>query len=165
MTRVLMFGWELPPHNSGGLGVASYALASALTAEGLEVTFVLPSNRPYNQGPFRVVFAQGGELNFNDSFAWRGYLTAAEYERLSPEEKAAFGQTLYAAVLKFGESGGNMAIFEGFDVIHAHDWLSFAAGIKAKRLSGKPLVAHVHLTSYEQAGGQPHDERQCDRQQ
>src|SRR5260370_32489052 len=40
--RVLMFGWELPPFNSGGLGVACYGLAKALSKENIDITFVLP---------------------------------------------------------------------------------------------------------------------------
>jgi glycosyltransferase involved in cell wall biosynthesis len=39
------------------------------------------------------------------------------------------------------------------DVIHAHDWLTFEAGIEAKRLTGRPLVAHVHATEFDRAGG------------
>ena len=40
-----------------------------------------------------------------------------------------------------------------FDVIHAHDWLAYPAGIAAKRASGKPLVIHVHATDFDRSGG------------
>lgn len=40
----------------------------------------------------------------------------------------------------------------GFDVIHAHDWMSFPAGIALSRLTGKPLVAHVHSTEFDRSG-------------
>jgi glycosyltransferase involved in cell wall biosynthesis len=39
------------------------------------------------------------------------------------------------------------------DVIHAHDWLTFEAGVAAKEMTGKPLVAHVHATEFDRAGG------------
>ena len=39
-----------------------------------------------------------------------------------------------------------------FDVIHAHDWLTYYAGIAAKRVSGKPLVVHMHATEYDRSG-------------
>ena len=57
LIRVLMFGWELPPFNSGGLGVACFGLARALAQSGIEVTFVLP--RPCDVSvPFmRIIFA------------------------------------------------------------------------------------------------------------
>jgi glycosyltransferase involved in cell wall biosynthesis len=40
-----------------------------------------------------------------------------------------------------------------FDIIHAHDWLTFPAGIAAKNKSGKPLVVHVHATEFDRSGG------------
>jgi glycosyltransferase involved in cell wall biosynthesis len=40
-----------------------------------------------------------------------------------------------------------------FDIIHAHDWLAFPAGIAAKKISGKPLVIHVHATDFDRSGG------------
>ena len=40
-----------------------------------------------------------------------------------------------------------------FDIIHAHDWLAFPAGIAAKKISGKPLVLHVHATDFDRSGG------------
>ena len=33
-----MLGWELPPYNSGGLGVASYNMAKALAKRGVEIS-------------------------------------------------------------------------------------------------------------------------------
>ena len=39
-----------------------------------------------------------------------------------------------------------------YDVIHAHDWLTYPAGIAAKHLSGKPLVVHVHATEFDRSG-------------
>ena len=40
-----------------------------------------------------------------------------------------------------------------FDIIHAHDWLAYPAGIAAKKASGKPLVIHVHATDFDRSGG------------
>jgi glycosyltransferase involved in cell wall biosynthesis len=40
-----------------------------------------------------------------------------------------------------------------FDIIHAHDWLAYPAGIAAKKISGKPLVVHVHATDFDRSGG------------
>lgn len=39
-----------------------------------------------------------------------------------------------------------------FDIIHAHDWLTYAAGVAAKRATGKPLVVHMHATEYDRSG-------------
>ncbi|MDD5433641.1 MAG: glycogen/starch synthase, partial [Candidatus Pacebacteria bacterium] len=40
-----------------------------------------------------------------------------------------------------------------FDIIHAHDWLCYTAGMIAKKVSEKPLVTHIHATEYDRAGG------------
>lgn len=44
--KVLMFGWEFPPHISGGLGTACFGLTRSLVAQGVEITFVLPKVKP-----------------------------------------------------------------------------------------------------------------------
>ncbi|MBP5295935.1 MAG: glycosyltransferase family 4 protein, partial [Bacteriovoracaceae bacterium] len=48
--------------------------------------------------------------------------------------------------------GGHLGASEDFDVIHAHDWMTFLAGIEAKKVSGKPLVVHVHATEFDRSG-------------
>ena len=40
--KIIMLGWELPPHNSGGLGIACYGLCQALANDGMNVEFILP---------------------------------------------------------------------------------------------------------------------------
>ncbi len=40
--KVLMFGWEFPPHIAGGLGTASYGLTKGLAKHGVKVMFVMP---------------------------------------------------------------------------------------------------------------------------
>jgi glycosyltransferase involved in cell wall biosynthesis len=47
-----------------------------------------------------------------------------------------------------------IAFIENFDIIHAHDWLAFPAGIEAKKISKKPLIAHIHATEFDRTGGQ-----------
>lgn len=42
---------------------------------------------------------------------------------------------------------------KAFDIIHAHDWLTFRAGLRAKQLSGRPLILHVHSIESDRAGG------------
>lgn len=45
-----------------------------------------------------------------------------------------------------------------YNMIHAHDWLTYPAGMLAKKISGKPLLVHIHATEFDRAGG-PGDER------
>ena len=62
-----------------------------------------------------------------------------------------YGANLLEEVSRYAQVGGTIAMqHDGeFDVIHAHDWLTYLAGIAAKELTGKPLVVHVHATSYD----------------
>jgi glycosyltransferase involved in cell wall biosynthesis len=63
-----------------------------------------------------------------------------------------YGPNLATDVLRYAERAGEIARRERFDVIHAHDWMTFLAGLEARRVSGKPLVLHVHATESDRAG-------------
>ena len=45
-----------------------------------------------------------------------------------------------------------------FDVIHAHDWLTYPAGLALQKLTGKPLLVHVHSTEFDRSGEHPHQQ-------
>lgn len=154
--RVLMFGWELPPHNSGGLGVACYNLAKALCEKNTEVIFVLPQKcEDVSSHIFRVVFANGVMRVRGIQSPLVPYLDAVHYATLVARgEVHCFGETLRDEVMRYGAEAKRIAEQEQFDVIHAHDWLSFPAGVAAQRVSGKPLIAHVHATEFDRTGGQ-----------
>jgi glycogen synthase len=63
-----------------------------------------------------------------------------------------YGSDLMFQVTRYSIIGEVLGITEDFNIIHAHDWLSFLAGVEAKRVSGKPLVVHVHATEYDRSG-------------
>ena len=65
-----------------------------------------------------------------------------------------YGANLMEEVARYAMVAAQVAKdLEGqFDVIHAHDWLTYFAGIAAKRVSGKPLVVHMHATEYDRSG-------------
>lgn len=171
--RVLMFGWEFPPHISGGLGVASEGLVRGLLQTGTEIVLVLPHHSGARPRPgLKIVDAES--LRAADDplhrkrfllrlrrvpSLLRPYLTHAEYaqEREAAEEAGAafaghYGPDLGAEVLRFAETAGRLARSERFDVIHAHDWLTYLAGLEARRFSGRPLAVHVHATEFDRAG-------------
>lgn len=157
-----MFGWEFPPFNSGGLGTACYGLTKALSKIGTQVTFVLPrkieSEKPL--APFiKMLFADSGfsdDVDFSKIRALSGYITEEEYSFLRKGGKllgGIYGNNLIEEVGLYALRGGSIALVEDFDVIHAHDWLSFGAGLEAKRISGKPLIVHIHSTEFDRTGG------------
>lgn len=155
--RVLTFGWDYPPLRNGGLGVACQGLTEELLQAGVDVVFVLPREQP-TVGAHRFVFANVSET------------PSRTYVIDSPLVPYGSGQSFVEVVLPGGKrvrlprrimeevhayaaSAALIARKESFDLIHAHDWTSYLAGLAAKHASGKPLVLHVHATSFDQAGG------------
>lgn len=63
-----------------------------------------------------------------------------------------YGANLMEEVARYALVAATIAQQQQFDVIHAHDWLTYAAGIAAKKVSGKPLVIHVHATEFDRSG-------------
>lgn len=63
-----------------------------------------------------------------------------------------YGANLMEEVARYAIVAATIARQQQFDVIHAHDWLTYAAGIAAKKVSGKPLVIHVHATEFDRSG-------------
>ncbi len=159
--RVLMFGWEFPPHNSGGLGVACLGITNGLIAENIDVTFVLPKQADYSVQNIKFRFADIPEIQEKVKFRTidsplHPYLTSHSYlEQFGTEISAKhnYGNSLVEEVLRYGAMATEIAKEEEFDVIHAHDWLSFGAGISAKKVSGKPLIVHIHATEIDRSGG------------
>ncbi|MGM0439433.1 MAG: glycosyltransferase, partial [Patescibacteria group bacterium] len=153
--RVLMFGWELPPENSGGLGVACLGLSRKLNKKGVNLTFVVPRKKDsMKRSCFRLLSADVNykEIEFNSPIT--PYSTPDSYKSvLKKEENNIYGENLFDEVLRYRQCAKEVALHEKFDVIHAHDWLSFGAGIVAKEATGKPLVAHVHATEFDRGGG------------
>jgi glycosyltransferase involved in cell wall biosynthesis len=63
-----------------------------------------------------------------------------------------YGPNLMQEVSRYALVASSIATNNTFDVIHAHDWLTYPAGIAAKKISGKPLVVHVHATEFDRSG-------------
>ena len=59
---------------------------------------------------------------------------------------------LISQVNRFASQAVELARHEEFDVIHAHDWMTYPAGIAVKCATGKPLVVHVHSTEFDRSG-------------
>lgn len=153
--KVLMFGWEFPPYNSGGLGVACFGLSRSLASFGVDLTFVLPRRYPFDGVPCDLLFAEEfGSISLRHvDTLLTPYINSNEYHLLKSDSKDGFyGSGLIDEVYRYAGVAGSIASKTPHDVIHAHDWLSFLAGIEAKKRSGKPLVVHVHATEFDRVG-------------
>lgn len=163
-----MFGWEFPPFYSGGLGTACFGLTKGLSNKGIQVTFVMPHG-PEDITSEHVKLIVSGNLKF-DKFKFKikhvnsllmPYLSEKEYEKeydkmlqskTSSTNKTLYGKNIYDEVYRFSQQAKIIAMSEDYDIIHAHDWMTFQAGIEAKKISGKPLVVHVHATEFDRTG-------------
>ncbi|MEK7568732.1 MAG: glycosyltransferase family 4 protein [Patescibacteria group bacterium] len=154
--RVLMFGWEFPPHNSGGLGTACFGLTRALANRNIEVLFVLPKKVGVSASFMNILFADERRVKFHEiETTLKPYVTSEGYIRERDKIISdIYGNTLMQEVRRYALRARDIAKKEKFDVIHAHDWLSFLAGVEAKKISGKPLILHMHATEFDRTGGQ-----------
>ncbi len=155
--RVLTFGWDFPPIRNGGLGVACYGLTRELCRQGIEVIFVLPRSQP-TSGPPRFVFAdiERNVRVYEVPSAIAPYYGSQSIRAVYDEfgRQIVSQHTMLEAVHAFARRAALIAQQEEFDLIHAHDWTSYLAGVAAKRVSGKPLVLHVHATAFDQAASE-----------
>lgn len=176
--KVLMFGWEFPPHILGGLGTASYGITKGLAEQNdMEITFCLPKPWGDEDHSFLNIIPMN-----NVPVVWRdidhNYLEQRLSGRMSAELYYNLRNNIYAdfnyrytddlGCIEFSgrypdnlnEEINNYSIVAGvvarqqsYDIIHAHDWLTYPAGIHAKQVSGKPLVIHVHATDFDRSRG------------
>ena len=183
-----MFGWEFPPHISGGLGTASFGLTKGLSKiSDLQIRFVVPkAYGDEDKSIMEIVGANDIEVS-RKLINYEGFLKEIEYVEINsslipytdPEEymnrvkeaheegrtfiqtsfrgkmkfTGKYGKDLYQEIANYAIVASNLGESGDFDVIHAHDWLTYPAGIAAKKVSGKPLVIHVHATDFDRSGG------------
>jgi glycosyltransferase involved in cell wall biosynthesis len=165
--KVLMFGWEFPPFNSGGLGTACYGLTKGLHKQGAEIIFVLPSADTSLKAEFvRIVSAEQSRhmKRILIKSIIKGYMSSGEYQKeysqvwkSNKDSKKGFlyGKDLFEEVDRFAKNAALIASEEEFDVIHCHDWMTYLAGIEAKKISGKPLILHMHATEFDRTADHP----------
>lgn len=181
-----MFGWEFPPHISGGLGTACYGLTKGLANHGINIDFVVP--KAYGDEDQSIGrFHSAGDVDFDvreksikefwDKIKYLEigsnlipYVSPEEFERIMSSDvhtsdeienkvlstkfkfSGKYGTDLMEEVSRYALIAAVLAKNLEFDIIHAHDWLTYGAGIAAKQVSGKPLVVHMHATEFDRSG-------------
>ena len=176
--KVLMFGWEFPPHILGGLGTASYGITKGLSLQpDVHITFCLPKPWGDEDKSFMNIIGMS-----ETPVVWRDvdydYVKQRLGDRMSPELYYQLRDNIYAdfnyrltddlgciefsgrypdnlqdEINNYSIVAGVIARQQEYDIIHAHDWLTYPAGIHAKNVSGKPLVIHVHATDFDRSRG------------
>ncbi len=180
--KVLMLGWEFPPFISGGLGTACYGLTRAMDQLGIEITFVLPtmieskytthvkllspgcqtSAATFKFGPlknvkFRTIQSPLQPYSTPDAYQRRIEEALRQKQKMHGSGISSIGGTdysgdMYAEVHRYAVAAVELAENEQFDVIHAHDWMTYPAAIAVATMSRKPLIVHVHSTEFDRSG-------------
>ena len=148
-----MFGWEFPPYSSGGLGTACYGLTKSLSKQNVDITFVLPCSLNTSESGFINIISTNVKIKSIKSIL-SPYLTSQSYYKIKDKiQPQIYGDSLFDEVYRYSEEAKRIALEENFDIIHCHDWMTFKAGINAKRLKNKPLIVHIHSTEFDRTGG------------
>lgn len=208
--KVLMLGWEYPPHIAGGLGTACEGLTKGLARHNVEIVFVVPQLHGDEEAVHMQMLDQSSEpppgttlpaflpetleaisaLGDPDALAetvrisvpaflmpyWTEqefiqYVRRAEQTReiqraREPEALASpavpdppakkhlehYGHDMFDQVAYYTERVTRRSLSEEFDIIHAHDWMTYPAGVAIKHATGKPLVVHVHSLEFDRSG-------------
>lgn len=184
--KVLMFGWEFPPHITGGLGTACFGMTKGLLKNDVEVIFVVPkAYGDESEEAVRLVNASDVSIDIRKTEQtefWKNitylevnsslvpYIGPEAFDNLmESNEKVTtlneesvfnaryvfsgkYGENLLQEVARYALVGAQIARDSEFDLIHAHDWLTYSAGVAAKQATGKPLVVHMHATEFDRSG-------------
>lgn len=222
--KVLMLGWEYPPHIVGGLGTACEGLTTALAKKDIDIQFVVPHLFGGEQAEHMMLLdsrdssevltyknSQGSSKRIKKTVTEKStalvthrvpsfllpYLSPGTFkERMTQfTEKTmslmrfrkqkepwhdalingeVFGidlsslENFWEIELPFPESGRHGDMFseverftanvvalmsqQDFDVIHAHDWMTFPAGVALAQITKKPLIVHIHSLEYDRSG-------------
>jgi glycosyltransferase involved in cell wall biosynthesis len=180
-----MFGWEFPPHISGGLGTACYGIVRGLASgRNINITFVVPKVHGNEDSANNIQLLGADHISVGSKYfpEWNPtgvsilevssklvpYLSPEQFvekyqmsemksETIQEGQKISFsggyGPNLFSEIYNYAIVAKTIAKENQFQLIHAHDWLTFPAGIAAKHISGKPLIIHVHSTDYDRSGG------------
>ena len=147
--KILMLGWELPPHNSGGLGVACLNLSKSLAKMGADIDFVVPYEAEHHLEYMNVLSA----CEIDPLIRYGGAYESKEIEKKKFHQAKTQQNLSIRDIQKSYCDFVNKYLMEHKpEVVHAHDWLTYEAGILAKKNFGIPLVAHVHATEFDRGG-------------
>jgi glycogen(starch) synthase len=184
--KVLMYGWEYPPHITGGLGTACFGIIRSLAEQNVEILFVVPktygdeeskSTTLQNAGDIPSKYLKSDSIDFWKKVMYKEisaklipYIFPEEYMK-KPEESVflslsagssttpdflpfsgKYGTDLWKEIERFSFVTSILAEKEFYDIIHAHEWMTFPAAIEAKKISKKPLIVHIHATEFDRSG-------------
>lgn len=169
--KVLMFGWELAPIVYGGLGVVCRSITERLVQKGLKVTYIIPklpvsidipqlnlinaSSITLDENMLTQIQVKSTLSPYVNNEQYQQFLQFIRSAHLGNQDGDVYGLDLFTEVERYAYRVKELVNQQEFDIIHAHDWMTFKASVFAKRLSKKPLVVHIHATEYDRSAGHP----------
>ncbi len=148
-----MLGWELPPHNSGGLGVACYHMSKALAISGATVDFIVPYKAKHPDVDFMNIHS-ATDLTPLERYGLGAYDSNKVFDKSLSESDISDLSDMRGVQKRYVEFVEKMVVSLKPDIIHAHDWLTMEAGIRAKEITNVPLIVHVHATEFDRCGNE-----------
>lgn len=177
--NVLMFGWELPPYNSGGLGTACLGLTESLVPLGVSIDFVVP--KIFGSFPFRHMQIHSA-ADYSNMKEIEKMLNLSQEQQLLIAQMVGYGNRLdinykdrkkrlrliksgvgsipispHLQATWYAYQAAAIASQQDFDLIHCHDWMTYYCGIAAKKVAeakgeNVPFIAQVHATEVDRCG-------------
>jgi len=165
-----MLGWELPPLQIGGLGMICYELVKELSIRKVPITYIMPMGPEDTDSEFaNLIIAENDKLGKNIKFPemirvpafFTAYQSPENYSQsykdyiskrknnLELTKKQLYGPFLSVEVDLYAKRVYNIIDKLNFDIIHAHDWITYPAAIGIAEKTGKPLVVHIHNTIFD----------------
>ncbi|MFH0851179.1 MAG: glycosyltransferase family 4 protein [Candidatus Peregrinibacteria bacterium] len=160
--HALMFGWEYPPRHLGGLGVACHGLVRGLVNQNVKVTLVLPFAADGSEDQINILCPQEHHIRkIRIASMLLPYdspeLYAQRIQSIPRETAHIYGDDLGHAVHILTETSVELTKDLRPDIVHAHDWMTYEAGLRAAHHHGKPLVAHIHATELDRTHFHPNE--------
>lgn len=177
--NVFMLGWEFPPFISGGLGTACYGLTKAMSRMGIGITFVLPKASESSHSSYIKMLSVEEHVKTKECREFRNvrfrtimsplkpYVSCGISEGRKQQKKnnyisswqnnpssslENYGWDIFEQIHRYAAEVAEIAAVEDFDIIHAHDWMTYPAAVSAARASDRPLIVHVHSTEFDRSG-------------
>jgi glycosyltransferase involved in cell wall biosynthesis len=145
-----MLGWELPPNNSGGLGVACYQLCESLSRKDIDLEFVLPYHTASKEGPEFMKLTAARPVGVMEIL--KSGIAYDSYKYIYHDGKEEW-HDIFSQAAMYERAVEQLIGRTEFDIVHAHDWLTFRAALRLKIRTGVPIILHVHSIESDRAGG------------
>jgi glycosyltransferase involved in cell wall biosynthesis len=145
-----MLGWELPPNNSGGLGVACYQLCESLSRKDIDLEFVLPYHTASKEGPEFMKLTAARPVGVMEIL--KSGIAYDSYKYIYHDGKEEW-HDIFSQAAMYEHAVEQLVGRTQFDIVHAHDWLTFRAALRLKMRTNVPIILHVHSIESDRAGG------------